>query len=382
VNDRLAKRRLAAARASLWPGRSGRWLLAGIVLVAISCGLSASAYASRFHRLAASTIAFSSDGTRYAAWQVRKGSPVVVFDARAHHRGEIVPPAGCELYDLTAAEQQTPGASGRFLLHCDKSSALLDVRTRAVTPLPQPRGPFNNEWHALGTHYVEGTADEHACRQSRSERRRGLGCLALYDIATGIVTYRSESKLGDLDRAGAPPICRRLRGKLIAERLTGSPGRAVYSEGLVAKPAGPGGEAPLDRVVIERCNGRRTVLFGRGEPRGIGRGEPENLDPRGGLLTWDTGRPGAFVQDEEIGEVAPGGLAQGTVTRYQLSSRRRRRWSLPRLPLYTGYPQPTIGVFGYSTHTASTIFWIAAQTVEAGHGSAVTAASVYATSLR
>jgi hypothetical protein len=376
------KRRLSAPGAAPRLGRPWGWLLVVIVLGATNCGPSARAYASQFHRLAASTIAFSSDGTRYAAWQVRKASPVVVLDTRADQREEIVPPAGCELSGLTAAEQQTPGAAGRFLLQCGKASGLLDVRTRALTLLPEPIGPLNNGWHALATHYVEGTADEHACRHSSSDRRRGLGCLALYDIVTGIVTFRSESMLGDLDRAGAPPICRRLRGELISERLTGSPGRAVYSDGLLAKPAGPGGESPLDRVEIERCSGRRSILYGRGEPKGLERGEPENLDARGGLLTWDTGRPGTFFQDEEIGDVAPGALAHGALTRYQFSTRRRRRWTLPRLPLYSGYPQPTIGVFGYSTHTTSMIFWIAAQTVEIGHGSDVAAASVYVTSLR
>jgi hypothetical protein len=356
------------------------WLALACAAAALG-GQRASAQASGFRRLADSTIAFSSDGSRYAAWQVNEGSLVVVFDARTGQRGEITLPSGCELYDHVAPDQPTPAAAGRFLLQCGRGSGLLDVRTRAVTVLPEPLGPFGAGWNAVGSRYVEGTADQHACRQSRSERAR-FWCIALYDIASGSVSYRAGSRLGDLDRRGAPLICRRLREKLLAERATGDSGDAVYSGGLVAKPVGPGGEAGLDAVRIERCHRRPIVLRSTGEPRGFDRGEPENVDLGGGLLTWDTGRPGTSYQDEEIYPDARGALAHGILTSYELSSRRRHRWRLPRLPLYGPEAEATIGVFGYSSHTNGTVFWIAARTLVVGEVADVQTAAVYAARIR
>jgi hypothetical protein len=361
----------------------GCWRCGLILFCAVAAALGgrpASAHASRFRRLAESTIAFSSDGSRYAAWQVSAGSPVVVFDTRTGHRGEIVLPAGCELYDHVAPVQPTPASAGRFLVQCGSASGLLNVRTRTVTVLPEPRGPFGAGWNAVGTRYVEGTADQSACRQSRSERARAW-CIALYDIATGSVSYRPGSQLGDLDRPGAPLICRRLRRRLLTERATGYPGRAVFSGALLARPAGRGGEAGFDSVRIEGCHGRATVLRGRGEPRGFDRGEPENVDLGGGLLTWDTAHPGFVYQEEEIDPKATGALDHGSLSSYALASARRDRFALPRLRLYTGSTPPTSGIFGYSAHTDSAVFWLAARTLVVDKIAEVQTAAVYAARL-
>jgi hypothetical protein len=213
------QRTLVAEGAIGWRCGWGRRVLALVALATMYGGLCSGAIASPLRLLAPSTIAFSSDGARYAAWQVRKGSAIVVFDTRTGHRAAISPPAGCELYDHNASDLATPAAAGRFLLACSEGSALLDVGSGAVKTLPSPMGPFNSGWVAVGGRYVEWTADQHACRQTSSEGRRRVPCTALYDIATGVVSYRPESQLPDLDRRGAPPICRTLREKLIALRI-------------------------------------------------------------------------------------------------------------------------------------------------------------------
>lgn len=52
-------------------------------LAALAVGLSAGAspaIASSLHRLASGTVAFSSDGTRFVAWQNRGDEQIVAFD--------------------------------------------------------------------------------------------------------------------------------------------------------------------------------------------------------------------------------------------------------------------------------------------------------------
>jgi hypothetical protein len=65
--------------------RGGRWLRTLIIFAAMVGALSPPALASGVRQLARSTIAFSSDGVRYAAWQVRAGGPIVVLDTRTGH---------------------------------------------------------------------------------------------------------------------------------------------------------------------------------------------------------------------------------------------------------------------------------------------------------
>jgi hypothetical protein len=61
----------------------------------------------------------------------------------------------------------------------------------------------------------------------------------------------------------------------------------TYADGQVAEPVFRG-EAPVTEVRIVGCRGRPRTLRTRGFP--------ENLDPRGGVLTWDTGQ---FTATEE-----------------------------------------------------------------------------------
>jgi hypothetical protein len=90
--------------------------------------------------------------------------------------------------------------------------------------------------------------------------------MSRYDIATGAVSYRPQSQVGDLDRPGAPRVCPRLRAKLIEL------GRAAYSDGVFAEATEP--------MRVYRCRGRPTLLP---DP-----GETWDVELAGGLLTWDT----------------------------------------------------------------------------------------------
>jgi hypothetical protein len=76
--------------------------------------------------------------------------------------------------------------------------------------------------------------------------------------------------------------------------------------------------------------------------------------------------------------------AHGTLSSYRLSTGRRQTWKLPRLPLVgapnidgSGPEVESPGVYGYSTHTANTVFWIATRTVR---GAALTSALIVETS--
>jgi hypothetical protein len=82
----------------------------------------------------------------------------------------------------------------------------------------------------------------------------------------------------------------------------------------------------------------------------------------------------------------------GTLSSYRLSTGRRQTWKLPPLALLgapdidgSGPEVQSPGVYGYSTHTANTVFWIATRTVKAAgvtSGLIVeTSSSVYAASV-
>jgi hypothetical protein len=106
-------------------------------------------------------------------------------------------------------------------------------------------------------------------------------------------------------------------------------------------------------------------------------GEPSNFELGGGLLTWDTGHSAVnFEPNEET-------ASRGTLSSYQLSSGKRRTWKLPRLSINRGQDDESPGVYGYSAHTANTVFWIATRMlVGVGEGSvAVGTSSIYAAPL-
>ncbi len=307
-----------------------------------------------------STVTFASDGTRYVAWQVANDDPIIVFDSGTGKRRTVTPPAGCQLADEEdRGAYGRPAAAGRFLLNCAAGGPeILLAVTGAAMSLPAP-GPFDAGWEAVGLRYVEGRADRSACDQSASELKSGAYCVALYDLRTKAVSYRPQSQAPDIDKQSAPIICASLRNRLIIEER-GLPRDFTYGSGFLARAAPSGGD-----VVLERCSGRRTVLHARGEP--------ENFDLRGGLLTWDTGLPGEQFQDSEE-------VHRGTLWSYEPSTGRRHQWMLPRLALIG--ERPVKGVLGYSTHTTNTVFWIATRTVILNKAISVGTSSVYAASLK
>lgn len=304
---------------------------------------SQSAFASGFRRLDGNAASFVTDGTRYAAWQYQRTSPIVVFDTRTGHRGEILD--GCALAE---SGPYVTAAAGRFLVGCGHGAALLDVRTGALTMLPT--GEYGPEWDAVGRRYVSGPAELHA-RCLRTKRHEG--CIALYEIATGAVHKVPEAHVPDLDRPGAPPACAAFRHKLLRLNREELPVQFSYSEGALATTVQIG-EAPVRELRVDRCHRRPTTLHIHAEP--------ENIQLRGGILSWDTARPGDGYEEEE-GPKEEAQLGRDTLTTYGLDTRRRRNWALPRLPLQTGQPQPVTGVFGYSAHTDYAVFWIAARSL-------------------
>jgi hypothetical protein len=313
-----------------------------LLLVCASFPQAAAAHASGFRRLAKGTMSFASDGATYGAWQSARGTPVVVLDTGTGRRAEVRVPSKCTLEDQRQNRNPGPPAGdGRFLLQCGELAELLDARTGATTPLPSGDG-----WLTVGSRYVEGLASPALpCVQSTAERRHEESCIALYDISTGAVSWRPQSQVGDIDRQDAPIICSALRRTLLPERTQSFGYLFAYNDGLLARPASHG------RVQIDRCHKRPIILPGHGEPM--------NFDLRSGILTWDTGHSGEFYNPEE-------NPVTGSVYAYNLATHKLRSWRLPQLPFNTGEAQPTIGAFGYSTHTTNTIFWIVPENNDRG----------------
>ncbi|HZL49197.1 MAG TPA: hypothetical protein VFC30_09320 [Solirubrobacteraceae bacterium] len=343
----------------------------GLVVMCLALPSAASATSAvPLRRLVASTVAFASDGSRYVAWQTRTGAPVVVFDTRTGAQRRLGLPDGCELANEEERTRGRDAAAGRFLLNCrggrSLESALLNGRDGTIIRLPNAA-----DWTAVGTRYVLGVSEASTCVQSRSEQaigeEHGLPCLALYDLASGEVSYRPPSLWPDIDEAGAPPICPSLRAKVIAEELIGGVEREFdYNAGWFARPA-----KHRRYIEVNRCNGRRTTLAAHSD-------ESENFDLRGGWLTWDTGHPSGELERE--GE----GTNTGSLAAYDLFSHRLTRWTLPRLSVReTDRGFSIVGILGYSTHTANMVFWIATTAgAVTGAGVEVKSSAVYAASTR
>jgi hypothetical protein len=301
---------------------------------------------------APSTRAFASDGSRYAAWQASEGSPIVVLDAATGQRRSVAPPAGCKLQsqeDQTSGEAIPSASSGRFLLQCGVyEQGVLDLlHAGEAQLLPDDLGRYR--WTVVGTRYAE----------SPNTGCRGFdGCIALYDLATGAISIRHVPGLVDLDRSGAPPValCAALRRRVLAaEKEFRS--SFVYENDLFVHAAKRAGY-----VEIDRCKRPPIMLAGRGEPR--------DFDLSAGLLTWDTGYTSEGVDEAEESRYP------SVLSAYQLATGKRRSWRLPRLALVNGEPRRV--VFGYSTHTARTVFWIADRSVNHGKtGLIVESSSVY-----
>jgi hypothetical protein len=371
-------------------GRRLCWLVT-LALVLVMLGAVASrAQASHLRQLARSTTSFASDGERYAAWQLHAGAPIVVLDTLTGSRDTIAP-AGCELMrdQDEYGEPSTTAADGRFLLDCEtpahvQSQEVLDLGTPGTfVMLPNGAGfARSRPWTALGTRYVQGTAAPEECSHGAGEHEP---CIALFDLATGAVNYRPPSQVLNLDLPGAPQICPALRASLRAQLRQVLPEQFAFQNGVFARPTANG-----HNIRIERCNGRSTLLRGPSEPApqpgGVRPSEPRSFDLGSGLLTWDTAHNANGAEMNEQSN------ARGTLSSYRLSTGRRQTWTLPPLALIgapdidgSGPEVESPGVYGYSTHTANTVFWIATRTVKAaGVTSALTVetSSVYAASVK
>jgi hypothetical protein len=337
--------------------------------LALGACLASGAPAARgagLHRLVARTVVFSSDGSRYVAWQTQIPGPTILYDTRTGRRTNIGIPQGCELTAQGPQGFGSDAAAGRFLVACGaQSEGFYDVRSGLVTRLPS-----GISWLRFGSRYVEGQGD-HACPQSRAERENEL-CRALYDIATGAVTERPDWQWPDLDRPGAPTACARLRRILLPEAASAPEAEFVslrgifYQEGLLATASSRPGA-----VRLVRCSGHATMLSGRGQP--------VDFDLRGGLLTWDTAH---LAGEFDAGERGEGDISRGRIWSYKLNSHRRQSWTLPHIPLVIHTYPPRTGVFGWSTHTSNTVFWVAQLELERGERELVGASAIYSARVR
>ncbi len=321
-----------------------------VIIIMLSAG-AAPAVASPLRQLASGTVAFASDGTRFVAWQTAGDEQIVVLDTLTGLRQQITPPAGCKLHDEAEDGEPVIGAAaGRFLLECDEGAAqaLLDVRTGKSVLLPKKaNGP--SDWYRVGTRYV-------------------MGVNVLYDIATGASTRLNRP--ADLDARGASlkALCPAVRHLVSRYQPKGLFKSFAYQGELFAQGYGKRGDVQLDR-----CHGRPTILRARGTDDGFGGGEPEDFDLRGELLSWDTG-------SEAAGYIPPEPKFRGGLYTYGLTTHRRHKWLLPRLTV-TGI-EPNRGTYGYSTHTANMVFWIASQTLYCDKLCDVEKSAVYAASLK
>ncbi len=174
----------------------------------------------------------------------------------------------------------------------------------------------------------------------------------------------------DLDAPGASinGVCQALRHLLIHNPWQGLREAYAFQGALFAQGSGKHGD-----VQINRCHGHPTILRARGG-ESFGDGKPQDFDLRGGLLSWDTG---SAAQDY----IPPEPRFRGSLYAYEPGSRKRHRWPLPRLPVVVA-GETVKGTYGYSTHTANTLFWIATQTLESGKVFSVETSAVYAAPLQ
>jgi hypothetical protein len=345
--------------------RSLGWL-AGVLGLLLGAGpLAPLARAAKLRPIVASAERFASDGGRYAAWQVKVGGPLTVLDTVSGARHALQPPTGCELENGEdgAGSARRVASAGRFLLRCPTGpggiTGLLDVADGRSVRLPQVAPAA--EWIELGSRYVQGYDREAACPHSQTELQLGeTGCKMLYDVDTAVVSFRPQGQLVNLYASGAPPECPavQIRGRSLSANAL----QPEYADGtLVFEGSRHEGEAE-----IVRCHGRAATLHGRGELR--------NASIGGGLLTWDNG-----LNPTESGTTRE----RRTLTSYGLSSRRRHSWPLPAVAVHGQVEPARAEPYGYSSHTANTVFWIAPTAVELGQsgGAAVLRSSVYAARL-
>ena len=295
--------------------------------------------ASRFRAVAPKIVAFGSDSERYVAWQVAKGAPITILDTASGKERQV---PGCRLFDLAnqVDPRGWPAGHGRFIVFCGNATELLEAPTGTLRMLPS--GESGPSWYVVGARYVEGQAPAANCRQNAIEKRQRELCIALYELSTGIVSYRPQSQVGDLDRPGAPLVCPALRAKVIADTLAGL---GDYSDQLFGEPG-------VSALHIWRCHGRAIIVK---KPGLIG-----NLNIHGGLASWDDGHDATECIGEECSLSA---VRRATVSAYSISTGRRWRMKPPLRRVDVGLAHPVLGAFGYSSHTRHTLFWIATRTL-------------------
>jgi hypothetical protein len=262
--------------------------------------------ASPLREVAATSVAFSSDGARYAAWQAPRDTSITLLDTQAGRQRQIEPPTGCRLHD--EAEDGEPiasAAAGRFLLACGDGAtqALLDVHTDRTIQLPK-KSNGTSDWYRVGARYV-------------------MGVNILYDIATG-AKFRLNT-VADLDRPGASTrgICAAVRRLVTHNPWDGWRKGYAFQGALFAQRLGTQGN-----VQLNHCHGRPTILHARGGPA-VCKGEPLHFDLRGGLLSWDTGCEGELAEPDER-------HFHGRLYSYTLAGHRRDSWPLPWLTVRGG----------------------------------------------
>jgi hypothetical protein len=344
------------APALFWSQLGLRAGFAALLAVALMAAASSPAHASRFRRLDGDATAFLTDGARYAIWQHSPSSPLIVYDTLTRHRGEIAD--GCELYGNFAESPPAyqEASDGRFLVYCKEGPALLDARNGKLALIPEAEG----FWGEVGSRYVVSTYGNGVrCRGMK----RHEGCVVLYDIATRAIKKVPESRVPDIDHPGARPVCRALRESVLQQERGGREGSFSYSGGVLVEAVALMHEGPIKWLRIQRCHGRPILVYTHTEPK--------NVELRAGLLTWDSGHIENGLEEER--EAEPGfDIRRAALTSYDLSTRTRRSWSLPALPLdlYGGEPSAanSVGVYGYSAHTKTMLFWIADRTLSCGKG--------------
>jgi hypothetical protein len=327
-----------AARKRLWQSLSVAAAFVVMFLVGQAQASDAARSAS-LREIAPNVRAFASDGSRYAAWQESKTSPITVLDTTTGQRRSIVPPAGCQLRSAeehsSASGEAAPNASsGRLLLECGTNGqSVLNVQSGQTQLLPHESTRY--EWNSVGALYAENS-NYSGCPHFNE-------CTALYNLATGVISVRHTPPFEDLNRPGAPSpaLCPAIKRRIYAAEKAEPTPSFVYENGLYVHPV------KHTYVEIYRCKRHPILLATHGEPRDF------NLN--NGLLTWDTGYPsdGVFGEDES--------RFPSVLTIYQLATGKRRNWRLPER--FVPNAEPTRSTLGYSTHNANTIFWIADRSV-------------------
>ncbi len=344
-----------------------------LLVIALFAVAPPAARASRLHVLVPAATTFTSDGTRWVAFEEPGVKGIHVLDTDTGHGVTFASP--CVLEDKAAA------AAGHFLLDCgseEEEQALLDARSGATTRLPKR----TYRWYGVGARYAIGLT-RGRCRGLRREE----GCLALYDIADGRIDKVAPSIVPDPNRPGAPPVCRRLRRRISADSAKEvseglgplSPLESDYSyrDGMLADVEGLGTEegepSPVRHLVLSWCDGARRLIDTHPDPADV---EIYGFDLvlGAGLLSWDTGHSSEGYEQEEATGLGHANLRHGVLVSYDLRTGARQVWQLPVLNLRVLREQiepaelDVRGTFGLSTHTAKDIFWLATRRLPCSFG--------------